>query len=710
MGLLQILGVKPTLREVKQSQATAVTLLLYAGQEVAWMTKDLATYAREGYMACQDAYACIEVVAKAIESIPIILFRGEGNKEEEITDHPLIDLIRRPNPREGQSKFLGSFIRFLLIAGNSYIEAAGPTTGPPRELYVLKPHRTSVLIGNAVDPIAGYRYRVGGGKKDFDPKDILHMSTFHPIDDYYGLAPIEVAARGIDISNLGMKWNAKLLTNDMRPSGGFIFDKPLVGDQRAIFKQDIRDLQQGAENAGNFLILDGVKDFKQMSINAKEGDWTNLDKLTTRKICRVFNVAPELIGDSQNKTYSNYQEARLSLYMDTAIPLAMWILDEWNTWLVPKFIRPGSNERLRLAPDIDNVDALQEQRDKAWTRMGGAWFLKFNEKRQACGYAPVKEPIGEIYHIPVGFLETDGNVGGNGDEGDVGGNGGAAGSKSHKKASGLWGDVKKRERLWQVFEARIKVREKSFEQIAKDYLRAQADALRQKASRIDSLDGVRAGDIFVVNEEAKRYAKKFTPWYVDHFIRAGNAGMQASKGELFDDAEFKVLAWGEDPKKPTSWIFTMTPEQDAKLKDMIFKSGTKVSETTLETVEKMIMTANAENWTVAEFAQNLSDKISDLGPWKARLWARTESVKVDNYGAVEGFKETEFVEKKGWMCSFVPASRDSHMAADGQEVALDDDFNIDGKPMAFPGDPKGGVENCANCLCGTYPVVGEVEG
>jgi len=701
MGLLQLLGIKPALREVKQSQATAVTMLLYAGQQVAWMTKDYATFAREGYMACQDAYACIEQIAKAIESLPIILFSGEGGKEKDVENHALLTLIGRPNPREGKSKFIGSFTRFLLIAGNSYIEAAGPTTGPPRELYVLKPQRTSVLIGNAVDPIKGYRYRAVGGHQDFKPEEILHMRTFHPIDDYYGLAPIEVAARGIDISNLGMKWNAKLLLNDMRPSGGFIFDKPLPPDQRAIFKQDVRDLQQGAENAGNFLILDGVKDFKQMSINAKEGDWTNLDKLTTRKICRVFGVAPEIIGDSENKTYSNYQEARLALYIDTAIPLAMWILDELNTWLTPKFIPPGSDEKLRLAIDIDNVDALQEQRDKAWTRMGGAWFLKFNEKRQACGFMPAKEPIGEMYHIPIGFIETDGGANGDGGEGN-----GTAGNKS-RKASGLWGDVKKRKNLWLAFEGRIRAREKSFDQLAKEYIRRQATDLKKKINDQTGLSTIRPEDLFSIEAEAKAYKKAFWPWYVDHFIRAGNAGMTASKGEIFDDAEFKTLAWKGDPKKPTSWTFTMTPEQDAKLGNMVYNSGTKVNETTLETVDRMIRIANEKNWTVAEFARNLFDKVDDLTPWKARLWARTESVKVDNYGELEGYKQTEFVEKKGWMCSFVPESRESHMAADGQEVALDEDFNVGGKAMAFPGDPKGGPENDCNCLCGQYPVVGD---
>jgi HK97 family phage portal protein len=708
MGLLEALRIRP--REIKQSQSMAVSLLLYMGQETIWMTKDLEAYAKEGYMACQDAYACIEAIAKAVESLPIILFRGEGDKTVEVKEHPLLTLMRRPNPREGQTKFMGSFARFLLIAGNSYAEAAGPTTGPPRELYILKPHRTSIIKGNATQPIKGYRYRASGGKADFDAEDILHMRTFHPTDDWYGLAPIEVAARGIDISNLGMKWNAKLLTNDMRPSGGFIFDKPLVGDSRELFKKDIRETQQGT--GGNFLILDNVKDFKQMSISSKEGDWTNLDKLTTRKICRVFNIAPEIIGDSENKTYSNYQEARLALYLDTAIPLMLWILDEFNTWLAPKFSAPESTERLRLAVDIDNVDALQEQRDKAWTRMGGAWFLKFNEKRTACGYAPVKEPIGEMYHLPVGLIETDGseNAEDEGDEGDEGGGAGTAKKKLRgktHKGNGLWGDVKKRKQLWLAFEGRVKGREKSYDKLAEAYLKRQAGEIRARILAASSLSELRADALLDMDAEVRLYERKFWGWYVDHFMRAGNAGILASKGEIMDDGEMtSALGPGEQKDKPTSWVFRMTDEQEAKLRDMVLNSGTKVNQTTVQSILEKLLQANADNLTVNKFGQDIYDMVSDFPRWRGQLWSRTESAKVDNYGELEGYKETEFVEQKGWGCSFVPESRDTHIAADGQVRELDEDYDIGGKLMMFPGDPKGGAENCCNCLCFQYPIVG----
>jgi len=523
---------------------------------------------------------------------------------------------------------------------------------------------------------------------------------------------------------MSAEWNMRLLQNDMRPPGALSTDATLTQDTFNRLKDMMKNEWGGYENAGNPLLLEGGLKWINFAMNPKDLDWLNSTKLTKRDICTVFNVDPCLIGDAEYATYSNKQEARKGLYVETVLPLMYEFRDDLNRWLSPMF---GPNVRLDV--DRDKIEALQEDQAQKYAYLTAANFLKVNEKRVAAGKDEV--PEGDVILVPVGMVPLaiaieepepesepiaalpDGGEEDEGSDGEEGKNAVAAtpgpGMEPLRvRGASFWTVPERKERLWRTYEARVKAREKSFEQIAKSYIRAQADALRQRAIRLGSTSGLLAPDIFSVKEEAKRYARTFTPWYVDHFIRAGNAGMRASKGELFDDAEVKAPAWRGDPKKPTSWVFEMTPEQDAILKDMIFNSGTKVSETTLEIVEQMIRTANAENWTVGQFAQGLSDKVTDFGPWRARLWARTESVKVDCYGTVEGFKETEFVDLKGWMCSFVPDSRESHIAADGQEVALDDDFIIDGKPMAFPGDPKGGPENDCNCLCGTYPVIGAV--
>ena len=722
--------------EQKANPAYRAIMSTYGAGTPIWTPRDYGNLTRAGYQNCATVFACVSKIAKGASRIGWILGkRQSGGEIDEIEKHPLLDLLAKPNEFEGGSRLTEKIMSFLLLAGNSYVlKVQGVQSMPPAFLYALRPDYMKVVAGTWKEPISRYHYCPGAAIEKFETKDILHIREFHPSNDFYGFSRLEVAARAIDISNKSMEWNKKLLDNDMRPSGIITLDPALMQEQFDLFVNKFQETYSGYDKAGSVPIFNGGVTWQATGLSPKDIDWSVGQKEIMRQICTIFDVCSQLLGDTENTTYSNMQEARQALYMEAILPLMDLYRDELNSWLVPLY-----GDGLYLDYDRDRIEALQEDQAKQYAYIAAADWLTVNEKRVATGYDEVG-PEGDVVLVAVGKIPLEQAVAEPEPVPDAldAGNAGAVGEKpvdeeappdeglgeeskenapvglvapktaipTHK-ATGYWAKPELKERLWLTFEARVKAREKSFEQMARGYIRAQADAIRQRVSRLASPAGIIAADLINVNDEAKRYARTFTSWYVDHFIRAGNAGMRASKGELFDDGEFKAYAWKGNPKQPTSWTFTMTAEQDAMLKRMIFDSGTKVSETTREIVHQMILKANAENWTVDEFARNLSDKVADFAPWRARLWARTESAKVDNAGAVEGFKETEYVERKGWMCSFVPESRDSHIAADGQEVGLDEDFDVGGERMAYPGDPKGSAGEVCNCLCGTYPVVGE---
>ncbi|HEX5958323.1 MAG TPA: phage portal protein, partial [Hyphomicrobiaceae bacterium] len=60
----------------------------------AWAPRDYAAFAREGVMQNAVLYRAVRMIAEAAASVPLLLYQGE----DEITDHPLLDLIARPNP------------------------------------------------------------------------------------------------------------------------------------------------------------------------------------------------------------------------------------------------------------------------------------------------------------------------------------------------------------------------------------------------------------------------------------------------------------------------------------------------------------------------------------------------------------------------------------------------------------------------------------
>ena len=699
----------------KSNPANPSLLAVVTPGQPRWSDVDYNSLSTEGYINCATVFACVSQIARSASRIEWYMTQKKGRGiYEEFDEHPCVDLLRKPNDIESGIRFAEKVFSYLMLNGNAYItKVAGIKSAPPRWLYVQRPDRMKVIPGNVNDPVQGYEYKTGMRSVPFKTEDVLHLIEFHPTDDWYGLSRVQVAARAVDISNQADDWNMNNLANNMNPPG-IITAKNVNPADIDRYRAQFRENYQGGLNAGIPLIFSGEDvAWTTTGMTPKDVDWQNGQKLTMRKICAVLGVPSMLLGDTEATTYANYQEARRALYMETVLPLMDLYRDELNGWLVPLY---GPN--LRLEYDKDRIEALQENRGEQYQYIAAANWLTVNEKRQETGFDEV--PEGDVILTPFSSVPLAQLVAEEEEpepepepaaepgepieeEPDEEPEEAGKARKSHPRAKSYWADPERKERLWLTFEARVRTRERSFGVMARDYMRGQAERLKKRASGNSSLAGVLPADLLDVKDEAKAYVKKFYPWYKDHFIRAGQAGMTSAKGELFNDAEFKA-----DKPKPTSWTFVMTAAQEELLQQMVFNSGTAVNETTIDIIYEMLKRAQAEDMTVAKFAQDLYDKIAtELSRSRSMLWARTESAKVDNFGQVEGYKETEFVDRKGWMCSFVPDSRDEHMAADGQERKLDEPFDVGGETMMYPGDPSGSAGNVCNCLCATYPVVGE---
>jgi len=272
----------------------------------------------------------------------------------------------------------------------------------------MRPDRIKVLPGTRIEPIRGYRYEVGGDHKDFKVNEVLHLKDFHPLDDWYGLSRIEVAAKEVDISSMAREWNMKLLQNDCRPPGAFRTEGSLDEEQYARLKKDIREKYQGYQNVGEPLLLYGGLDWTSFAITPRDMDHFNSDKMTSRKICAVYNVAPELVGDAENKTYSNYKEARKALYLETVMPLLDYLQSELNNWLTPAF-----EERLILEYDKDSIEAIKEELNAIYERQAKAWWRTLNERRLATGDDEV--PGGNVIFIPANLIPLS-DISGNKEE------------------------------------------------------------------------------------------------------------------------------------------------------------------------------------------------------------------------------------------------------------------------------------------------------
>lgn len=379
--------------ELKYSEAGPVSTAFTANRP-AWTPREYERLAEEAFLRNAVSFRCVKLIATCVSTIPIMLMRGE----DEVDSHAILDLLNVPSPMTSRQQLFEAMTAYLLLSGNSYLEAVGAKNGPPKELWPLRPDRMKVIPSVYGTP-SGFRYEIGGRKKDWPANPvtrespILHIKEFHPINDNYGMSRTEPAAYGIDRHNAASAHNKALLDNGARPTGALVFKPTKVGNDEyeqapqtlidaAISK--LNDLRTGARNAGKPLVLGGDVSWEEMAVTPRDMDFNEGKLDAARDICYSYGVPPILVVPGES-TYNNRSEAKLELYEETVIPLAISILDMLSVWLNSKFKETG----LRIVPDLDSVSALEPRREKkreSTISLLESNVIDINEAREALQY------------------------------------------------------------------------------------------------------------------------------------------------------------------------------------------------------------------------------------------------------------------------------------------------------------------------------------
>jgi len=369
--------------------------------------EDLAT---DGYQSNAIVNRCINEISNNASRVKINLFRGD----QELDNHPLLDLLYNPSPTLSQVEFFQAAFSYLLISGNNYMLSVSGDRTPPTELYNLRPDRIKIRTGSRAMPLA-YDYVLSGNVVESYEVDqatgnskIKHIKLFNPLNDYYGMSPISACSVDIDQHNLANKHNVNLLQNGARPSGAVIF-KPkdetgghvqLSDVQRDQLVNDINQRFSGTGNAGKPMLLEGDFDWKEMGLSPKDMDFIQLKNMSAKDIALVYGVPSQLIGIPDAQTYSNFAEAKLALYNETIIPLLDRFQGDLNEWLSPMF-----GEDLELRYDIDSIPAMAEQRKRVFESVVTGvqnGILTRNEAREQLGYETVDG--GDSLLVPANLM------------------------------------------------------------------------------------------------------------------------------------------------------------------------------------------------------------------------------------------------------------------------------------------------------------------
>ena len=292
------------------------------------------------------------------------------------------------------SDLLKSITFDLYIYGNAYVYVIRNKGNNPYSLVYIPNEKMRVELDYSEGIV---RYYIDN--EEVKAEDVIHIKNTDT-KEVEGSPIVLPVLTSVDLNNAARLWNANLMNNSAVPSGIINIERKdggtILEKDRAKIQEMIANEFSGVNNSGKVAVLSNAK-WNTINHSPKDTEFINTIKLTAREIVEGLGVSSVLIGDEYNKTYNNYTEAKISLYTETAIPLANQIINVFNSVLFP-------NDNIFYVLNTEEIPVLKAARLDNIDKVKDLTFMTENEKRELIGLPNVKGL--DVYRIGSGYIDV----------------------------------------------------------------------------------------------------------------------------------------------------------------------------------------------------------------------------------------------------------------------------------------------------------------
>jgi HK97 family phage portal protein len=645
-------------------------------------------------------FAAATLIARNVAKVPLRLYATINGDDQEIWEHPLLELLERVNPLKTPYELWQETIIQLELCGNAYWYLAPNRLGIPGELWPIPPDRMSV-VPDAQVLIKGYLYSYQGATLAFDRSEIIHLKYPNPNSIYYGMGTLQAATYEYDADLYMKQYSNNLFKNDGRPTGAITTDQTLDEGTVRKIQAAWKSVYGGVDKAGKIAVLQGGTKYQQLQMAPNEMDFVNSRKYNRDEILGIFGVPASKLGlvedvnranaDANDATFqSEVIEPRLKMLEDI---FAKHLTPRYDARLWLQFDNPVPEDRefalkqqdLHLKNYVISIDEARESEGYEASTWGKVPLVPFN-------LVPIDQLSGEFGQQPYEAVQ---------DEEEPAPDAEPAADETEKQS--LPGKRKfvqaktqeHRDLLWKQFlRVHVPLQEK-FRNKLRGLFKEQRKAvlanlqkapikssgpIRQNAdpALVDSI-------LFNANEWIDKFAQTMSPEFMNIFT--------AGVDKALDDMAAGNYSFDFRNPKVTSY-----------LKNKTYKFAQEVNNATMESLRKELITGLNAFENLDQIAERINKVFDYSDTWRGLRIARTETTCAINSGMVQAYDQSGLAQGKGWLTSRDEKVRLSH-EIDGQEVAVNDMFKLkSGQSVRFPGDPDAQIADIINCRCTMYPV------
>ena len=388
-------------KEVTYDVASSVPLVNDLSN-VVYPEDNYGNYAKEGYGRNAIVNACIRELATGTAAARFYVQRDTTDGLVEVEGTPLANLIMSPNGTQDFYHWLERLVTYLYVSGNAYVLKERSRGNQITGLYLLRPDRVSIMPSG--EGVKGYSYEVDGKEYFLKPEDVGHISFPNPSGDLYGLSPLHVLTKTINL-DLSMTDFAKVFfQNAGVPSGLLKVKRRLTSQEEATrIRSRWRSSFGGTNNFHSVAVLDDDAEYQQMASAPAEMALTDLHNHTESRICSVLGVPPILISANvglQRSTFSNYREARFSFHSETLEPLIDKIVRFLNYCVGMEMGETIAVDLTEMRGFLDDKETINARAAQLFT----SGIVTLNEAREMVGQDAL--PDGEVRRLPANIIES----------------------------------------------------------------------------------------------------------------------------------------------------------------------------------------------------------------------------------------------------------------------------------------------------------------
>lgn len=264
-------------------------------------------------------YACVRILAESIASLPLHIYRSDGNggvaKADNLPEYGLL----HDEPNSYQTSYVwreqGMFQAALWGKGIYEIQR-DRRTGRVIGLYPIPAWEAQASLKRE-DGVIKKVWNVGGDT--LDDSDVLHIPApgWNGID---GVSPISLHRASLSISLNTEEFGANFFKNGTRLSGVLEHPNQLSTEAAGRLRENWQQVYAGKANAGKVAVLEEGMKFNPLSMPLDDAQYLEIRKFQVGDIARIYKIPPHMIGDLERATFSNIEQQSIEFVTHTLLP------------------------------------------------------------------------------------------------------------------------------------------------------------------------------------------------------------------------------------------------------------------------------------------------------------------------------------------------------------------------------------------------------